>query len=276
MQRTGMVEDSGRRPGAGRRPTGRGRGFPSLGMGSHAVFESDRWRRWAPLALAALLVACGGSDADAAPPIEASTDRPAIAKETAVKSDPTPAATPSIGGRLAVEHREGESFRPYAPTQPVPIPVAPGDRLHVVLDVSGAAHVHAIGAAQQKTWHKLGAWPAEAFADGRPKQWVLDAAHAEITTIFFVASSAALPWAEGLTTADCSALVGQMPKDEPESACDHLYGLTWKVPGRARGRVPPKVQAIDTAEGTRLMGVVAGPNKGAPYTAIEWAVRPRR
>lgn len=233
--------------------------------------------RRALIPLTGLLLACSGADAGAAPPAETLAPPPKTQENPNMKTAPS-TATPSIGGRLAVQHRDGDGWTPYTPSQPVPIPIAPGDRLHVALDLSGASHVYAIGAEQQKTWHKLGGWDADAIEQGRP--WpdglVLDAAHAAITTVFLVASNEALPWAESLTTADCSALVGQMPKDPPESACDHLYGLTWKVPGRPRGRVAPKVQPIDTADGTRLMGVVAGPNQGAPYTAIEWAVRARR
>jgi hypothetical protein len=45
--------------------------------------------------------------------------------------------------------------------------------------------------------------------------------------------------------ADCSSLVGKMPPNPPVTACDHLYGLFWKILPAVRGMVPPEVDVFD-------------------------------
>ena len=107
-----------------------------------------------------------------------------------------------------------------------------------------------------------------------PDGLILNDEQARMTTLFVIASSSQLDWAKNLSKEDCSALVGQMPPDPPKTACDHLYGLFRKVPGRVRGQVPPTVEYYRTHDGIKLPAVVTS-HSGAPYVAVEWLFKPR-
>jgi len=87
------------------------------------------------------------------------------------------------------------------------------------------------------------------------------------------ASAEELPWARDLGCTDCSHLKGQPPPDPPITPCDHLYGLFRRVQPRFRGLVEPEVATLEDGA-ARVLAVVAE-NRGAPYTALEWQVKPR-
>jgi hypothetical protein len=106
-----------------------------------------------------------------------------------------------------------------------------------------------------------------------PGGHAVTAGEATMTTLLVIASSEELPWARDLTRADCASLVNKMPPVPPVTACDHLYGLFWKIPKRPRGLVPPVVDSFQDG-GTEVPAIVAA-HAGAPYTAIEWQFKPR-
>lgn len=188
--------------------------------------------------------------------------------------------TTTIKALASVEHLQADgSYKAYNPERPVPTPIKAGDRLRVRLQVADDAWLYAVAAHRQAEYWQLGAWgPGEGVTDGVRVPWpdglVLSDEQARMTTLFIVASSSPLDWAKNLSKEDCSALVGQMPPDPPKTACDHLYGLFWKVPGRPRGMVPPPVEYYRTQDGTKLPAIVAS-HSGSPYVAVEWQFKPR-
>jgi hypothetical protein len=187
--------------------------------------------------------------------------------------------TIAIKGMTGVEHAQaGGSFVAYLPEEPVPTPIKAGDRLHVRLEVADDTWLYAVAVVRQADYWKLGAWaPIKAAGTGVRMLWpgghALTAADARMTTLLVVASTEELPWIKDLTRADCSSLVNKMPPDPPVTACDHLYGLFWKVPKQPRGLVPPEVDFFDDA-GKHLPAIVAT-HSGAPYLALAWQFKPR-
>lgn len=193
--------------------------------------------------------------------------------------DMSTSKTVTIKGLASVEHQQpGGTFAAYEPKNPVPTPIKAGDRLRLHLEVADGAWLYAVAAFQQSEYWKIGEWGPGGGTGGVRVPWpeghVLTADDARMTTLFVVASSEELPWAHGLTREDCSALVGQMPPEPPKTACDHLYGLFWKVPGRVRGRVPPKVERLEV--GAVKLPAIVSSHSGSPYTAIEWLFKPRQ
>jgi hypothetical protein len=188
--------------------------------------------------------------------------------------------TVAIKGMAGVEHLQpDDSFVAYLPGTPVPTPIRTGDRLRVHLEVAGDAWIYAMSVIREADYRSLGVWPPDRHAStGTRVLWpgghALTADEAAMTTLLVIASRDELPWARDLTRADCASLVDKRPPDPPITACDHLYGLFWKIPPRPRGMVPPVVGAFQDGE-TRMPAIVAE-HSGAPYTAIEWQFKPRK
>ncbi len=188
--------------------------------------------------------------------------------------------TVAIRGLAGVEQLQADGgFIAYLPGAPVPTPIKAGDRLRVGLEIAGDVWIYAVSAIDQADYRKLGEWtPGGLAAGGVQLLWPgghpLTDDEATMTTLFVIGSREALPWVRDLTHASCASLVGKMPPAEPTSACDHLYGLFWKIPRRPRGMVPPTVDSFQDG-GTRVPAIVSE-HSGAPYTAIEWQFRPVR
>ena len=188
--------------------------------------------------------------------------------------------TVATKGMAGVEHVQPDgSFLAYVPKNPVPTPIKEGDRLRVRLEAPDDTWIYAVSALRQANYWKLGVWaPSKPATGGVRMLWpgghALTADEATMTTLFVIASSEELPWARDLTRADCSALVDKMPPDPPTTACDHLYGLFWKVPKRPRGMVPPKVEVFQ--DGTTQISAIVAEHSGAPYAALEWQFKPRK
>jgi hypothetical protein len=182
-------------------------------------------------------------------------------------------------GMAGVEHRQADgSFAAYQPKNPVPTPIKAGDRLRVRLEVAADTWIYAVSVIRQADYWKLGMWaPGKNASGGARMLWpgghALTADEATMTTLLVIASSEELPWARDLTRTDCSSLVGKMPPEAPATACDHLYGLFWKIPKKPRGMVPPKVDFFEDG-GTRIPAIVAE-HSGTPYTVLEWQFKPR-
>jgi hypothetical protein len=185
-----------------------------------------------------------------------------------------------ISGMSSVEHVQPDgSFAVYQPGEPVPPRIGAGDRLRVQLEAADGIWLYAVAELPGKLHTRLGAWPpGEIVRGGVGQLWpggrVLSADGAAIRTLIVIASSEELAWARDLTTVDGSGMVGKPRPVAPVTACDHVYGLIWKVPPRPRGMVPPVVDQLDDG-GVRLPAIVSR-NAGAPYTAIEWQFKPRR
>jgi hypothetical protein len=182
--------------------------------------------------------------------------------------------TVAMKGMAGVEHaRTSGKFAAYLPLEPMPTPIRAGDRLRVRLEVPDDTWIYAVAAIRQSHYWKIGAWPpGNQGTPGVRMLWpgghALSADEATMMTLFVIASSEELPWARDLTRADCSELVGTMPAKTPTSACDHLYGLFWRVPMRVRGLVPPEIEFFDEG-GTRIPAIVVD-NSDEVYTALEW------
>lgn len=239
----------------------------------------------AALAFAACaLAACGRPSADAKTPAEPAPAPAPVPKAAEAPAAPATEENPpvkdaarevTLTARLAVEHRAGEGFEPVMPDR-APFAVKTGDRIHVALGAPGATHTYAIGARKQAHYRRLGAWgPGELKGDRLwPDGLVLDEAQADLDTLFVVASSTPLDWLDDLDTADCADLVGQMPPDPPKAACDHLYGLYWKV-SSPRGMAMPRTEPIQMADGRNAIAVVAPARPGTPFSAVKWSLRSR-
>jgi hypothetical protein len=131
---------------------------------------------------------------------------------------------------------------------------------------------------READYAKLGAWaPGEHASRGVRVLWpggrVVTDDEATMTTLVVIASGEELPWLGDLTRTSCSDLVDKMPPDPPITACDHLYGLLWKVPPRPRGIVPVTIEPLE--DGATRMPAIVAEHSGAPYTAIEWQFKPR-
>jgi hypothetical protein len=187
--------------------------------------------------------------------------------------------TVAMKGMAGVEHLQADhSYLAYAPTSSIPTPIKAGDRLRVRLEVADSAWIYAVSVIREADYGKLGAWaPGEHASLGVRVLWpggrTVTADEATMTTLVVIASSVELPWLADLTRTSCLDLVDKMPPDPPITACDHLYGLLWKVPPRPRGIVPVTIELLQDG-GTRMPAVVAE-HSGAPYTAIEWQFKPR-
>jgi hypothetical protein len=226
------------------------------------------------------------TDEPAAEPAAAKPVAPKPADELAKpaaqgqKVDMSTNKTVTIKGLASVEHRQaGDTFAAYEPKAPVPTPIKAGDRLRLKLEVADDTWIYAVAAFQQSEYWKVGEWGPGVDASGGvrtpwPEGHIVTEDQARMTTLFVIASAGELDWAHGLKREDCSALVGQMPSDPPKTACDHLYGLFWKVPKRIRGRVPPKVERLKL-DGVNLPAIVSE-HSGSPYTAVEWLFKPRQ
>jgi hypothetical protein len=103
---------------------------------------------------------------------------------------------------------------------------------------------------------------------------VLAADEAAMTTLIVIGSAEELPWARDLTRMSCAQLVGTPRPVAPETACDHLYGLFWRIPPRVRGLEPPEVGVLE--DGAARIPAVVSSNRGAPYTALEWQFKPKK
>jgi hypothetical protein len=186
----------------------------------------------------------------------------------------------AMKGMAGVEHLQADgSFLAYLPRDPAPTPIKAGDRLRVRLEVADDTWIYAVSVIRQADYWKLGVWAPGNIAGSAvrmlwPGGHVLTAGEATMTVLLVIASGEELPWLRDLTRTDCSMLEGNMPPDPPISACDHLYGLFWKVPKRPRGIVPPKLGFFED-DGTRIPAIVAQ-HSGAPYTAIDWQFKPRK
>jgi hypothetical protein len=138
--------------------------------------------------------------------------------------------------------------------------------------------LYAVSAIDQAEFRKLGEWAPGEGAGGVQVLWPdghpLATDEATMTTLFVIGAREELPWVRDLTHASCASLVGKMPPAQPTSACDHLYGLFWKIPRRPRGLVPPSVAYFQDG-GTRVPAIVSE-HSGAPYTAIEWQFKPAK
>jgi hypothetical protein len=196
------------------------------------------------------------------------------------KVDMSTNKTVTIKGLASVEHHQGgDTFAAYEPRAPVPAPIKAGDRLRLRLEVADDAWIYAVAAFQQSEYWKVGEWgPGVAAKGGVRIPWpdghIVTDDEARMTTLFVIASAEELDWAQSLKREDCSALVGQMPPEPAKTACDHLYGLFWKVPKRIRGRVPPKVERLKY-DSVNLPAIVST-HSGSPYTAVEWLFKPRQ
>jgi hypothetical protein len=203
-------------------------------------------------------------------------------------ADPTTApAAPSVGasgeamtkivamkGMAGVEHVQASgSFVAYLPLEPVPPSIRAGDRLRVRLEVADDTWLYAVSEIGRADYAQLGVWPpgnqaTPGFRMLWPGGHVLTADEATMMTLFVIASREELPWARDLTRTDCSILLGKMPPEPPSTACDHLYGLSWKVPRRPRGMIPHKIEFFQDG-GIEIPAIVAA-HSDAPYTALEW------
>jgi hypothetical protein len=185
----------------------------------------------------------------------------------------------TMKGLAGVEHLQADArYLAYQPTLSVPTPIRAGDRLRVRLEITDAAWVYAVSVVRGADYERLGTWaPDEHASSGVRVLWpggrVWAAGEATMTTLVVIGSREELPWLRDLTRASCANLVDTQPADPPITACDHLYGLLWKVPPRPRGLVPLQVELLEDGE-TRTPAIVAA-HSGAPYTAIEWQLRPR-
>jgi hypothetical protein len=178
----------------------------------------------------------------------------------------------AIRGLAGVEQRQPDgSFVAYQPDAPAPTPIKPGDRLRVRVEIADDAWLYAVSAVDQTDYRLLGAWAPGAHGGARmlwPDGHPLTADEATMTTLFVIGSRDELPWARDLGHASCASLVGKLPPAPPATACDHLYGLFWKIPRRPRGLVPPTVDTL--RDGSAAVPAIVSEHSGAPYTAIEW------
>jgi hypothetical protein len=187
--------------------------------------------------------------------------------------------TVTMKGMAGVEHLQADgSFLAYQPKNPVPTAIKAGDRLRVRVEVADEAWIYAVSVIRQADYWKLGVWAPDKASKGVRMLWpgghALTADEATMTTLLVIGSSEELPWVRDLTRTDCSSLVGKMPPDPPTTACDHLYGLFWKIPKQPRGLVPPVVDSFDDG-GAKIPAIVAE-HSGAPFTALEWQFKPRK
>lgn len=246
------------------------------------------------LALAALGCMRSSEDTSAARKSEEPVTGPAAARQVAPqqadevakppaqgqKVDMSTNNTVTIKGLASVEHRQnGDTFAAYEPRGPVPTPIKAGDRLRLQLEVADDAWIYAVAAFQQSGYWKVGEWGPGVNTTGKvripwPEGHIITGDEARMTTLFVIASAGELPWARDLTREDCSDLVGKMPSESPQTACDHLYGLFWKVPKRIRGKVPPRVERLKL-DSVNLPAIVSE-HSGSPYTAVEWLFKPRQ
>jgi hypothetical protein len=189
--------------------------------------------------------------------------------------------TVAIRGMAALEHAQPDGgFAIYTPGEPVPSPIAAGDRLRIQLAVDDAAWLYAIAAIHKNQHWRFGAWapgePTSTTTAGVRALWpggrVLTADDAAMTGLFIIASSEELPWARDLTRVDCSAVASRSPQQPPVTICDHLLGLLRKVI-RIRGLVAPTIDTL--ADGSAQLPAIVAENHGAPYTVIEWLFKPR-
>ena len=215
-----------------------------------------------------------GSSATAAP-----HDKPSVPITQKHSADMKTNEFVTIKGFASVEHHQpGGGVHAYEPGAPAPMPVKAGDRLRLKLEVKDNVWIYAIAAFRQSEFWKLGEWrPVAGMGDIRfpwPDGKILTEDDARMTTLFVIASSEELAWAHELTRANCGTLKKAMPPKSPQSACDHLYNLFWKVPGRIRGRVSPKVERFEH-DGTRLPAIIAT-NGDSPFTAVEWLFKSRQ
>ena len=188
--------------------------------------------------------------------------------------------TIAMKGMVGVEHAQPDgSFVAHLPDKPAPPPLRAGDRLRARLEVADDAWLYAVSVIRQADYWQLGAWgPGERAAGGVRVLWpggrVLTGDEAAMTTLIVIGSGEELPWARDLTRTSCAHLVGKMPPDPPTTACDHLYGLFWRIPPRVRGLELPEVGVLEDGP-ARIPAIVAA-HSGAPYVALEWQFKPKK
>jgi hypothetical protein len=188
--------------------------------------------------------------------------------------------TLTMRGMVSVEHVQPDhSFVVDVPDKPVPPPLWAGDRLRARLEVTDDAWIYAVSVIRQADYWRLGVWdPGEGAADGVRVLWpggrVLTADEAAMTTLIVIASVEELSWARDLTRTNCAHLVGRMPPDPPATACDHLYGLFWRLQPLVRGLELPEVGVLEDGD-ARLPAIVAV-HSGSPYVALEWQFKPKK
>jgi hypothetical protein len=186
--------------------------------------------------------------------------------------------TLAMRGMVSVEHAQpGGGFIAHQPDTPFPPSLRAGDRLRARVEVADDAWLYAISVIGQADYWRLGA-PGEPTAGGVRVPWpggrVLTADEASMTSLIVIGSIEELPWARDLTRTSCAHLVGKTPPSPPTTACDHLYGLFWRIPRRVRGPELPEVGLLEDGP-ARLPAIVAS-HRGSPYVALEWQFKPKK
>ena len=184
--------------------------------------------------------------------------------------------TVQIKGFVAVEHGDDADGLSFSPRKPVPFPLKAGDTIWVRAELDDGLYYYGVGSSGQARYRVL--WTGGPGAHGGERVpfsqgLMVGQDHQGMDRLFLVASSEPLAWLDASGEVDCSEQAGKMPVSPPQSTCDHLYGLNWKIPPQARGMVSPPVEHISL--GGKTLGARVSEHQGETYTAVQFQFKPR-
>jgi hypothetical protein len=184
--------------------------------------------------------------------------------------------TVQIKGFVAVEHGDDAGALSFSPGKPVPFPLKARDTVWVRAEVDDSLYYYGVSSVGQARYRVLWTGAPGAHSGERvpfSQGLTVGPDHEGMDSLFLVASSEPLAWLGASGEVDCSAQVGKMPVTPPQSACDHLYGLNWKIPPQPRGLVRPTVEFISL--GGKTLGARVSEHQGETYTAVQFQFKPR-
>lgn len=213
--------------------------------------------------IAAVFLAGCEPSARAAP----STPAPAATKST-TSGEPMKTGALTLSALVASEHAAGDIWKQTE--RAIPPAIAPGDRLWITARVDAPAVVYVLGLEQRTyAFQRLGRAEVKAFEHVFPAGLTLTEPQTQISTLFVVAAHAPLPWLENLSTLSCAEWIGKYPSPTPQSACEHLASVIFKVPRQRRGRRRPQAEMMVLPDGRRLSAQAAGHQLDGSFVPVQ-------
>jgi hypothetical protein len=179
--------------------------------------------------------------------------------------------TLTLRALLGVEHLSPTGPKPYLPTRPVPLPVAPGDHLWLQIEAPEPVWLTGLLDDRAARFRRVFVVPPGGAHAHRPlgAPLVVTDELSGFRTLWIVASRRELPWA--VESLDCGPPDYSAPP--PVSPVAELRALHALAPPRIRGLVAPPVANLDA--GGRWVRAIDKRHSGEGPIAVSFDLKRR-